>query len=444
MGDREREPEATVLSGDQAWPSPGNGVEPGRRRVLFLDSGTGFGGPTSFLYSLLSHLDRARFDPVVAFYSATTGPNLDRIRSLGVPIVFLDDRPAPSVPRFVRRVSRGMHGTAICRVRRLVKFGIDVLTRDLPRTVQTVGYLKRESFALVVLNNDVHYHVPGALAARLMRIPLVCRKAGGIGEGRWIKKVLTPCVDLFISISRATEADQRAQRGTKRVVTIYEGVDISRFSPRQASAALRSELRLVPGKKVVGCLARFERGKGQPEFLRAAASVLGQYRDVVFLVSGGGDPNSAEVLEELQAEARRMEVTDRIVFAEWRDDVPAVLALLDVFVHVPTTFLEGLGITNLEAMAMAKPTVVSRNGGLPDAVVDGVTGFVVPPGDIEALTQALLRLLADEALARRLGENARRRIEEHFDIAKNVRSMERQFEEAIALADVRRQWPVES
>ena len=80
--------------------------------------------------------------------------------------------------------------------------------------------------------------------------------------------------------------------------------------------------------------------------------------------------------------------------------MPSVLAAFDIFVHCPTTFIEGLCIANVEAMASGKPTIVSENGGLPDAVVEGVTGFIVPPGDIDALAQAILRLLRDPELAR--------------------------------------------
>jgi glycosyltransferase involved in cell wall biosynthesis len=74
-------------------------------------------------------------------------------------------------------------------------------------------------------------------------------------------------------------------------------------------------------------------------------------------------------------------------------------------------------------MAMAKPTVVSQNGGLPDAAVDGWTGFIVPPGDTDKLSSAILRLLRDQELASRLGRNARQRVEELFDVEKNTRKL---------------------
>jgi glycosyltransferase involved in cell wall biosynthesis len=403
--------------------------------VLFLDSGAGFGGNATFLYEKVLRLDRRKFEPVVGFYSASDGPHLDGIngiRSVGVPIVFLDGPPSAPVSALAGRGSRKVQSGLLRRVKHVAKFWIDIVTVVLPRLWHTLRYLRGERFSLVVLNNDVHYHVSGALAARLAGVPVICRKSGGIGEGWWVKKLLTPCVDLFIAISRATEIDQLSHRGTKRVATVCEGVDLKRFDPGLVPYPAPPGLTLPAGRKVVGAIARLERGKGQPEFLHAAASVLQRYQDVVFLIVGGEDPGTRGALGALQALAQRLVIEEHVVFAGWRTDIPEILSLLDVFVHVPTTFLEGLGIANLEAMAMAKPTVVSRNGGLPEAVVDGVTGFVVPPGDSDALAHAILRLLEDPELARRLGRNARRRIEEHFDAEKNFRRMEALFEEHVS------------
>jgi len=282
-----------------------------------------------------------------------------------------------------------------------------------------------------VLNNDVHGHLVGALAARISRIPCICRKAGGIGEGRRLKRFLTPMVDLFISISAATETDQRENNpSTKRLVTIYDGVDLRRFDPSVDPSPVHAELGVPRGRKVVGLVSRLVPGKGHKELLEAAAVVVKRYPNVVFLIVGGTPYATSEQLrEELQAVVQSLQLRDYVIFTGWREDVPRILSAVDIFVHCPTTCIEGLGIANLEAMAMGKPTVVSNNGGLPDAVVDGVTGFVVPPGDIEKLSAAILRLLEDDELARRLGRNARQRIENEFDIEKNTRKLEVFFEE---------------
>ena len=118
------------------------------------------------------------------------------------------------------------------------------------------------------------------------------------------------------------------------------------------------------------------------------AKVVREYPDAVFYIAGSHDPvdeGGSSVLKDLQNLARELGVSDQVIFGGWQNDMPSVLAAFDIFVHCPTTFIEGLPIACLEAMACGKPTIVSENGGLPDAVVEGVTGFIVPPGDIDAL-----------------------------------------------------------
>ena len=212
---------------------------------------------------------------------------------------------------------------------------------------------------------------------------------------------------------------------TKRIVSIFEGVDLERFDPSSLHPELRKELGISKDKKIVACISRLIEGKGHRELVEAAASVVGNYEDVVFLIVGdGGNGMSGPFVKNLKSRIQNLGLAHHFIFAGWRTDVPEILSLVDLFVHCPTTWIEGLGIAHLEAMAMGKPTVVSHNGGLPDAAVDGVTGFVVPPGDVDSLSSAILKLLNDDELSLRLGRNARRRVEELFDMKKNTRKME--------------------
>ena len=192
---------------------------------------------------------------------------------------------------------------------------------------------------------------------------------------------------------------------------------------------------MQPDKKLVGCASRFIEGKGLREMVEAAAQVVSRYPEVAFVLAGSHDGDAPGIVADLQSRVRALHLENHVFIVDWWDDTPDLFASLDVFVHCPTTFLEGMGLANLEAMAMAKPTVVSNNGGLPEAVVDGVTGFVVPPGDVRQMAEAVLRLLNDEELARRYGLNGRRRVVREFDIAKNVKQYEELFHEyALRLA----------
>jgi glycosyltransferase involved in cell wall biosynthesis len=286
--------------------------------------------------------------------------------------------------------------------------------------------LKRERISVVVFNNDIHMHAAGIVATKLGRKPILVRKGGGIGEGLRIKKILTPWVDLFIPVSEGTRADQAKNAHPARIELIYPGVEFAKFQNLLTRAEARRKLGLPQAAVIVGSASRLAEGKGQQELLLAAKKVLAARPNAFFCIAGDEDPTYTQhsLLKELQALASALKITDQVAFLGWRDDVREVLAAVDIFVHCPTTFIEGMCIANLEAMACGLPTVVTRNGGLPDAVVDQVTGYIVEPGDIEGLANAILRLIDDPEQAVKMGENGRRRVCEHFEIHRMARAYE--------------------
>jgi len=150
--------------------------------------------------------------------------------------------------------------------------------------------------------------------------------------------------------------------------------------------------------------------KGHAVLVRAWAEVVRQ-RPAARLVLVGDGPERARI-EEL---ARSLEVPgDSMVLTGFRDDVPSWLAGFDLYVQ--PSLEEGLGTSVLDAMACRLPVVASRAGGLPEAVVDGETGVLVPRADAPALAQAMLELLAAPERCAFMGEAGRRRVEARFSV----------------------------
>jgi glycosyltransferase involved in cell wall biosynthesis len=382
------------------------------KKILLLESGTGPGGSVNFLRDLIPFLDSQRVQPFIGLYFPNSSLSLEEIRKLGVPVTFFRSRPASKPAPYRNRLAI------------LLAIGARLLTLQLPLALEVARFIRKKGIDLVVFNQDIHFHLSGLLAAKLARVPCVCRKAGGIGEAKRLKRIITPWVDLFVSISEATDRDQRNTPGTRKLVKIHEGVDLERFHSLPSKEAMRRELGLPEEKKVVATISRIEEGKGHIEFLRMAADVVPYSKDVVFLIVGDQGPEGDSLLDELKALTRQLRLEEHVIFTGWRNDVPRIMAAVDIFVHCPTTFIEGLARTCVEAMATRLPCVVSDNGGMADAVVDGVTGFLVPPNDISAMTQAVLRLLGDEELCRKQGLHARLRVEQLFDISQNARRLE--------------------
>src|ERR1700674_1752536 len=394
-------------------------------RILLLESGTGPGGSVNFIRDFVLHIDHSRAHVIAGLYFPNPSKTLEELRTRGFPVVFFQST-RPTAPNTSTVVS-GLLDTSLKSLRKL-RTAARILSRlirvQLPLTWKVWRFINRESIDVVVLNQDVHFHVPGVLAAKLAGRPCICRKAGGIGEARRLKRVLNPCVDLFVRISRATETDQRNTSGTRKLVNIYEGLDLQRFASLPAKEAMRESLGIPGRKKVVAAITRVEVGKGLPEFIRMAAVVIGRYPDVVFLIVGDEGPDGGTLTRELRDLVHSFDLEGHVIFTGWRDDIPAIMKCVDVFVHCPTTSIEGLGRTCLESMAVGIPAVVSENGGMPDAVINGVTGFVVPPGDVADMAESVLALLENESRCREFGERARTRVEQVFDAAQNSRKLQ--------------------
>ena len=198
----------------------------------------------------------------------------------------------------------------------------------------------------------------------------------------------------------------------KRIVIIPNGVDLDRFATHVDPAALRQELGLPSDALLITVVSRLNQMKGLEQFLEAAAILAAKFPKAYFLVVGEPTVGDHQYKPSLARLAARLGIADRVVFTGIRSDVPAVLA--SAAVSVMPSLNEALSNVLLESMAAGVPTVATRVGGTPEAMVDGVTGLLVPPGDSAALASAVERLLSDPQFAATLGHAAKQTVKARF------------------------------
>jgi glycosyltransferase involved in cell wall biosynthesis len=303
-------------------------------------------------------------------------------------------------------------------------FGTDVIS---VRGALDLGALRRltRAFDVDIVHTHAHFTINtvARVAARLagarvlshMHIENVFRPGPGRRTQIALDNATARLCFSIVAVSEATRTSLvRQGYPAERLVTVYNGIDpAGPVEPRS----------LVDGPTILE-VARLAEVKGQRTLLAALAGL-----DAAAVLVGTDIEHDGAYETELRAEAKRLGVGDRVVFAGHRDDVPALLAGCDVFC-LPSS-AEGLPLVVLEAMAAGKPVVAGAAGGTPELVVHGETGLLVPPGDVDALRRALADLLADPERARRLGEMGRERVRTSFSASAASDRIMRIYEEGL-------------
>lgn len=369
----------------------GDGARP--TTVLWLAKGLGPGGMERLLVHHARAGDRERFRYLAAYLVDRPNSVVPELEELGVPCHRL-----------------GAHRRA-----------------DDPRWLGELHALVRDEGVKVVHG---HSPLPTALARPMLRggrrRPAIVYTEHNTWDcygraTRWANLVTYPLDDAQFAVSREAAASPPA-RLAARVEVLTHGIDLDAVAAHRASRdRLRAELGLAPDTVVVTTVANLRREKAYDVLLDAAATVLADHDDVVFLSVGHG-----QLTDEMHRRAAEMGLGDRFRFLGFRADALDLLAASDVFTLASRQ--EGLPVAYMEATALGLPAVVTAVGGLPDHVDDGVSGALVSPESPEALASALGRVVGDPGLRARWGAAAL----EHaaaFDAAVAVRRQEQVYAE---------------
>jgi starch synthase (maltosyl-transferring) len=358
------------------------------RRIFYLITELDAGGAEKALFELATRLDRKRFEPVVACLTGR-GPFGDRLQEKGIEVILIDMRGWWDLAAWLR-------------LRR-------ALRANRPHVLHTFLF---------------HANLAGRLAS--VRLGIGTKIASvRVEEPRlrhlWLECLTQGLTDVFTCVSESARqyTHRRAHVPMNKLVVTPNGVD-----PSDCDVPVMvppPEWRLPDDAPVVAFVGRLDRQKNPLLLLRAAARVVHEVPDAVFAFAGTG-----RLEARCRAEADRMGLSDSIRWLGWLSDIRPLLARMDL-VALPSSW-EGMPNVMLEAMACGKPAVATNVGGCPELIVEGETGFLVPPGDEAALAERILRLLRDVELRRRLGAAARRRVEREFSINAMVERNESLYE----------------
>ncbi len=354
--------------------------------VVFLVTNLDTGGAERQLAELVTRMDPRRFRPIVVCQKCG-GPFYDDIEHAGIETHALE-APGRWDPRFAWRLA------ALCR------------------------HVKAEALVIRGFSTGVIGRLVG-WSLGIRPILMAEHSTGRIDcdpKKRPIERLLSRHTDGAIAVARGQVPFLVDDKGfdPERIRVIYNGIDLEDWTPAERDEALCAELGIPLEAPVVGILAMLRPEKDHGTFLEAARLVLEEVPECRFLIVGEGVERAA--LEKRTAD---LGLSERVLFTGRRTDVPRLLSVFDVSVLSSVT-VETFPMSFLEAMAMARPLVTTRVGGVPEMIEEGENGFVVDLRDPAGLARALVRVVANRETARAMGLRSREIVEERFTMARMV------------------------
>lgn len=367
------------------------------RLLQIIDHLTYGGGAENLQITFAEGLDRTRFELYVAAMRPTMGkPIAPALRQMGVHVVEFDQRNSYDVPALL-----GL-------VRYIRRHRIDIIHTHL----LAADVMGRMAGALT--------HTPVVSTIHNSREDLDHEPKRRQWLARWTGRLLTRRLIVVSGLLREEIAGWFGVLPGK-VATIPNGIDIERFRPGPGFDRAEMRSAMLGGDfPVVVNVARWTPQKAQKYLIDAAKIVSESRPDVRFVLVGEGP-----LEEALKAQAAALGIEDKVIFAGYRDDIGDVLAASDLFVL--SSLWEGMPLALLEAMAAGCAAVCTDVGGVAQVLQDGRTGLLVPPGDAQAMADALLKCLNDPELTRRFGQNGYQWVVQRYSMGAWARRLEKLY-----------------
>jgi glycosyltransferase involved in cell wall biosynthesis len=307
---------------------------------------------------------------------------------------------------------------------------------DILGLLELISLLRKHKYDIIHTHNSKAGFI-GRLAAKIAGVPVIVHTIHGFSFHEFerpprralflfLERFAALFADKLITISGPLK-DWGLSLGIGKpwqYVTIYSGIEISKFNVNIDKEGLKRRLGILPGELVIGVVSKLWEGKGHRNILEATKEVLKEFPNLKLLIVGDG-----YLKPDLEKLIKQLNIEDRVIFTGFRKDIPELTSLFDV--AILASFFEGMGRVLLEAMVLEKPVIGTRVGGIVDVVDEGKTGLLVPPNDSAALAVTMTTLLRNQELRVKMGRAAKQKIDEQFSAQNMVRKIEELYDELI-------------
>ncbi len=389
--------------------------------VLFFDHTALMGGGEVSLFNLVTHIDRSKIEPVVVL--ASEGELRDKLRAAGVEVHVL---PLGESVTQVRKDSlSSARAISFAQVKQILVY------------IWRLRGFMRARGAQIVHANSLKADLIAALAARLCGVPVIWHVRDRIAEdylpplAARAFRLLCRILPTFVIVNSNATLQTLELPRQRRARVIYNGVVHDGLPPEEFDEVPVPDrpdlLSSDNAQPLIGLVGRISPWKGQDIFLRAAAQVGQKFPGARFQIIGAPLFGEEDYEREVRALCTELKLDGRVEWTGFRRDVPQLVANLDLLVHASKTG-EPFGQVVVEAMMAGKPVVATNGGGIPEIVLDGETGILVPMNDADSMARAILEVLDDPQRARKMGERGQKRAREHFSINRTGNKISRVYD----------------
>lgn len=405
------------------------------KKVLYIHPVSGAGGALEALLRLANELDRTKYHPKVL--CPGLGPSYERFKSHGIDV---------EVKRGIRRFSHATAGWY--SIRNIHRFIVNFFDTFYSAAI-IYKVVRKENPILVHLSSSIL--LGPAIGAKAANVPVVWHirehlHDGYFGVRKWI---ITTLIDkLSNAIICITQTDASRLKPSTKIEIVYDSVDFNLFDRNISGKKFKTEFKIKGQDKVIAMFGGVSRIKGTFEFIEAAKEIIKNEKDFKFFIFGttanaSADTFKAKVKKNLKKLILSQNYSDkvkkvigdapsgRITIVENRQDIPQILAGVDLVVFPSTVSHSALPV--IEAGAMAKPVVASNWGETAEQVVNGLTGILVLPRDVKALSRGIVKILSNPKLAKSMGEEGYKRAKELFDVEKNTNKVVKIYDKILGI-----------
>ena len=370
--------------------------------ILYIHQfGDGGGGGDESMLALVRRLDRTLYSPIVV--ATTYGPVVDKFRDFGIELITMPKANARLLAKAI---------ILFCYIK--------IVNIILSRRINIVHLNHQEEKIFIVL------------ICKILKIPCVyhVRSLLLINKMGYIKRFLINLMDKKIVVSNAVKQRMIEKKIKDRnIVVIYNGVDLEEFDSQvEVDSTIIEKYEISSKHILIGMVGRIVPWKGYDDYILAAKEVTTVIPESRFMIVGSYD-ESDSYITKLKKIILDLELKDKVIFIGYQYNIVPIYRSLSLLVLA--SWEEPLSRTCFEAMALRKPVIATNTGGTPEVIYDRINGLLVPPHNSNALANAIISILKDKELAKKLGLAGRKIVEQKFLISNHVRQVQDLYVELV-------------